>query len=78
MGDIGGLSCKLRNRRAELGRDLVIGNYLARYLVHEKEVYVLRIWHQRENCFLQAHAVGTGKAGSPILSIVHSEVRGKA
>jgi plasmid stabilization system protein ParE len=32
-------------------RDLVIGNYLARYLVHEKEIYVLRIWHQRENCF---------------------------
>ena len=30
-------------------RDLVIGNYLARYLVHEKEIYVLRIWHQRED-----------------------------
>ena len=30
-------------------RDLVIGNYLARYLVHEKEIYVLRIWHQKEN-----------------------------
>jgi len=32
-------------------RDLVIGNYLARYLVHEKEIYVLRIWHQKENRF---------------------------
>ena len=35
----------------EIVRDLVIGNYLARYLVHEKEVYVLRIWHQREDRF---------------------------
>ncbi len=35
----------------EYVRDLVIGNYLARYLVHEKEIYVLRIWHQKENRF---------------------------
>jgi plasmid stabilization system protein ParE len=35
----------------ELVRDLVIGNYLARYLVHETEIYVLRIWHQREDRF---------------------------
>lgn len=32
-------------------RDLVISDYLARYLVHEKEIYVLRIWHQKENRF---------------------------
>jgi plasmid stabilization system protein ParE len=32
-------------------RDLVIGNYLARYLVHETEIYVLRIWHHREDRF---------------------------
>lgn len=30
-------------------RDLVTGNYLVRYLVHEKEIYVLRIWHHKEN-----------------------------
>lgn len=35
----------------ELVRDLVIGNYLARYLVHGKEIYVLRIWHQKEDRF---------------------------
>ncbi|MCA9458506.1 MAG: type II toxin-antitoxin system RelE/ParE family toxin [Nitrospira sp.] len=35
----------------EAVRDLVIGDYLARYLVHEKEIYVLRIWHQKENRF---------------------------
>lgn len=32
-------------------RDSVFGNYLARYLVHETEIYVLRIWHHRENRF---------------------------
>jgi plasmid stabilization system protein ParE len=32
-------------------RDLVIGNYLARYLVHETEIYVLRIWHHKEDRF---------------------------
>ena len=35
----------------EAVRDLVIGNYLARYLVHETELYVLRIWHQKEDLF---------------------------
>lgn len=35
----------------ETVRDLVIGNYLARYLVHETELYVLRIWHQKEDLF---------------------------
>ena len=35
----------------ETVRDLVIGNYLARYLVHGTEIYVLRIWHHREDRF---------------------------
>lgn len=35
----------------EAVRDLVIGNFLARYLAHETEIYVLRIWHQREDRF---------------------------
>ena len=35
----------------EAVRDLVVGNYLARYLVHETEIYVLRIWHHKEDCF---------------------------
>ena len=30
-------------------RDLVIGKYIARYLVGRTDVYVLRIWHHREN-----------------------------
>ncbi len=32
----------------EMIRDLIIGNYIARYLVHQKHVYILRIWHHKE------------------------------
>ncbi len=30
-------------------RDLIIGNYLARYLITEKVIYILRIWHHKED-----------------------------
>ncbi len=30
-------------------RDLFLENYVLRYLVLEKSVHILRIWHQREN-----------------------------
>ena len=30
-------------------RDLIIGNYIARYLVDEEQVYILRIWHHKED-----------------------------
>ena len=29
-------------------RDLIIGNYLARYLITEQVIYILRIWHHKE------------------------------
>ena len=32
----------------EIIRDLIIGNYIARYLVHSKQIYILRIWHHKE------------------------------
>ena len=32
----------------EMIRDLIIGSYLARYLVHSSEVHILRIWHHKE------------------------------
>jgi len=35
----------------ETVRDLVIGSYVVRYLVHERGIYVLRIWHHREDRF---------------------------
>ncbi|VAW79705.1 hypothetical protein MNBD_GAMMA13-1057 [hydrothermal vent metagenome] len=32
----------------EMIRDLIIGGYIARYLVHSNEVYILRIWQHKE------------------------------
>jgi len=32
----------------EMIRDLIIGNYIARYLIHSKHLYILRIWHHKE------------------------------
>ena len=32
----------------ELIRDLYIGQYTIRYLVSEKRIYILRIWHGKE------------------------------
>ncbi len=30
-------------------RDLIIGNYIARYLMlHAKQIYILRVWHHKE------------------------------
>lgn len=33
----------------EMIRDLIIGNYIVRYLVNSEEVYVLRVWHHKED-----------------------------
>lgn len=30
-------------------RDLYIGNYTVRYLINESVIYILRIWHNKEN-----------------------------
>ncbi len=32
----------------EMIRDLIIGNYIARYLIHKKQIYILRVWHHKE------------------------------
>ncbi len=29
-------------------RDLIVGNYIARYLIHSNQIYILRIWHHKE------------------------------
>ena len=34
---------------AESIRDLYIGNYTIRYLITEEMIYILRIWHNKEN-----------------------------
>lgn len=40
-----------REPNPELVRDLVIGNYLVRYLLHGTEIFVLRTWYHREDRF---------------------------
>ncbi len=32
----------------EMIRDLIVGNYIVRYLIHSKHIYILRIWHHKE------------------------------
>ena len=33
----------------DIVRDIIIGNYLSRYLITEQVIYVLRIWHHKED-----------------------------
>ena len=33
---------------SEMVRDLIIGNYIARYLLRPEEINILRIWHHNE------------------------------
>ncbi len=32
----------------EMVRDLLIGNYIARYLIRSKKIDILRVWHHKE------------------------------
>lgn len=34
---------------SEVIRDLIVGGYIARYLLHKDTTVILRIWHHREN-----------------------------
>ena len=33
----------------EMVRDLIIGNYIARYLIRSKKIDFLRVWHHKES-----------------------------
>ena len=33
----------------EILRDLYIGDYTLRYLIAEETIYILRVWHHKEN-----------------------------
>ena len=35
--------------KPEMIRDLIIDKYIARYLVHSNTIYILRVWHHKEN-----------------------------
>jgi len=30
-------------------RDLILGYYIVRYLIRSNEIYILRVWHHKEN-----------------------------
>lgn len=30
-------------------RDLIIGKYIIRYLIRNREIYILRLWHHKED-----------------------------
>ena len=32
----------------EMIRDLIIGSYIVRYLIHSETIYILRVWHHKE------------------------------
>lgn len=34
--------------KPELVRDLIIGNYIVRYLIRADEISILRLWHHKE------------------------------
>lgn len=34
-------------------RDLIIGSYLSRYLITDQTIYILRIWHHKEDIKIQ-------------------------
>ncbi len=33
----------------EMVRDLIMGNYIARYLLRSNKIDILRVWHHKEN-----------------------------
>jgi len=33
----------------EMVRDLIIGNYITRYLIRSRNIDILRVWHHKEN-----------------------------
>ena len=33
----------------ELIRDLILGKYIARYILHKNTIVILRVWHHRED-----------------------------
>jgi plasmid stabilization system protein ParE len=32
----------------DLIRDLILGNYIIRYLLHDESIYILHLWHHKE------------------------------
>ena len=43
------LGIEVKKAESELIRDLILGDYIVRYLLIEETIYILRIWHQKED-----------------------------
>lgn len=43
------LGLEVTEANSELIRDLILGDYIVRYLVLKEIIYILRIWHQKED-----------------------------
>jgi len=39
----------LKAPKPDIVRDLIVGKYVIRYLILEQAIYILRIWHHKEN-----------------------------
>ena len=43
------LGTDVREDESKMIRDLVLGDYIVRYLLLKESIYILRIWHQKED-----------------------------
>jgi len=43
------MGIEVKMAKSQLIRDLIIDDYIIRYLISEKTIYILRIWHQKED-----------------------------
>ncbi len=43
------MGIEVKSAKSELIRDLIIGDYIARYLISKESIYILRVWHQKED-----------------------------
>jgi len=39
----------VRAANSQLIRDLIVDDYLVRYLISQNSIYILRVWHQKED-----------------------------
>ncbi len=42
------LGTDVKAAKSQLIRDLFVDDYIVRYLISEKSIYILRIWHHKE------------------------------
>jgi len=43
------LGLEVQEADTELIRDLILGDYIVRYLLSKNTIHILRVWHQKEN-----------------------------